>query len=194
LIADRKKRVADLKWFAKNAIKFVPGVGWGMAFLDCIFLNRNWADDRSRIQASFKKYQKEKIPFWLVLFPEGTRIRVHKLKTAAEFAARRGFPVPEHVLLPKPRGFAAALSGLRTEAKAVYDLSLAYSNGVPNLLQILNGAATGARLDIRRFAVESLPNQEREIAEWLRWRFTEKDKLLGSIFKGSGSNVTGRDC
>ena len=41
-LARRQGRIGDLKWFVKNALKYVPGLGWGMIFLDCIFLKRNW--------------------------------------------------------------------------------------------------------------------------------------------------------
>ncbi|OFZ05450.1 MAG: hypothetical protein A2X97_11270 [Bdellovibrionales bacterium GWA1_52_35] len=183
MLGAQKKQIGNLKWFAKNMIKYVPGVGWGMVFLDCIFLKRNWAADRSLIQASFAKYLREKIPFWLILFPEGTRLRKHKLKRAAEFAASRGLRPPRHVLLPKPRGFAAALTGLRSEIRAVYDVTIAYNGGVPTLMQLLNGAATGARMNVRRFPVEMLPTDEREIAEWLRIRFVEKDQLLSELLQ-----------
>ena len=40
--ARRLKRIGDLKWFVKDIIKYVPGIGWGMIFLDCIFLKRDW--------------------------------------------------------------------------------------------------------------------------------------------------------
>src|SRR3990167_5268081 len=36
----RCRRLGHLKWFAKEALKYVPGPGWGMRFLDCIFVKR----------------------------------------------------------------------------------------------------------------------------------------------------------
>ena len=48
-----KGRLGDLKFFVKYAIKFVPGIGWGMVFLDCLFVRRNWSADRASIEAAF---------------------------------------------------------------------------------------------------------------------------------------------
>ena len=48
-LARSKGRLGDLKWFVKKPIKYVPGVGWGMAFLDCLFIERKWTADRQSI-------------------------------------------------------------------------------------------------------------------------------------------------
>jgi 1-acyl-sn-glycerol-3-phosphate acyltransferase len=47
-LAKRHGRIADLRWLVKDIVKWVPGVGWGMVFLDCLFLKRNWADDEQK--------------------------------------------------------------------------------------------------------------------------------------------------
>ena len=39
--AKTKGRLGDLKFFVKDILKWVPGVGWGMLFLDCLFIKRN---------------------------------------------------------------------------------------------------------------------------------------------------------
>ena len=37
-LAQAKERLGDLKWFVKDIVKYVvPGVGWGMLFLDCLY-------------------------------------------------------------------------------------------------------------------------------------------------------------
>ena len=38
--ARRTGRIGDLKWFVKDPVKWVPGPGWGMKFLDCIYVKR----------------------------------------------------------------------------------------------------------------------------------------------------------
>ena len=37
-LALRKKRIGDLKWIVKDVLKYVPGLGWGMLFLECVFI------------------------------------------------------------------------------------------------------------------------------------------------------------
>ena len=49
-VARRQGRIGDLKWFVKDVLKYVPGLGWGMLLLDCIFVKRNWKAERSRIK------------------------------------------------------------------------------------------------------------------------------------------------
>ena len=49
LLARKAGRLGDLKWFVKNSLKYVPGIGWGMVFLDCLFVKRDWTADRRRI-------------------------------------------------------------------------------------------------------------------------------------------------
>ena len=41
-LAWRKGRLGDMKFAVKEVLKYVPGIGWGMLFLDCLFLKRNW--------------------------------------------------------------------------------------------------------------------------------------------------------
>ena len=47
-LARGKGRLGDLKFFVKHALKWVPGVGWGMQFLNCPFLKRDWSADREQ--------------------------------------------------------------------------------------------------------------------------------------------------
>ena len=49
--ARAKERVGDLKWFVKDILKYVPGVGWGMLFLDCPFCQKR-LDRRPRLYLS----------------------------------------------------------------------------------------------------------------------------------------------
>ena len=79
-LAKEMKQIDHMKWFIKDVIKYVPGIGWGMLFLDGLFLKRNWDKDKQKIEGTFKKFFKDNIPIWLILFPEGTRFRPEKLK------------------------------------------------------------------------------------------------------------------
>ena len=36
-----KDRLGDMKYFVKKQLKWVPGMGWGMQFLDCLFIDRD---------------------------------------------------------------------------------------------------------------------------------------------------------
>ena len=50
LLARRERRLGDMKWFVKRSLRHWPGVGWGLRFLDCLFVKRDWTADRQRIE------------------------------------------------------------------------------------------------------------------------------------------------
>ena len=185
--AKKEKRLGDLKFFVKDIIKYVPGIGWGMWMIDCIFLKRNWADDADRIQETFHKFTTNHIPFWVTFFPEGTRVRPHKLELSQRFAKAKGLPILHHVLLPRTKGFTTAITALRSQTQAVYDLTIAYEGQVPTLWSLLTGKSRRAFLHVRRFPVNQLPSSEKELASWLIQRFLEKDKLLKGLIRRPSS-------
>ncbi|MBI3558153.1 MAG: acyltransferase [Deltaproteobacteria bacterium] len=179
----RLERLGDMKWFVKDVLKYVPGVGWGMLFLDCIFLKRDWLADRDRILKTFSRLRGLHIAFWLISFVEGTRNTPEKLAQSQAFARANGLRVPSEVLIPRTKGFTASMLGLRSEIVAVYDLTIGYEGGVPTLWRFLCGKTRRVHLHVRRFPVENLPMQEDELARWLMARFEAKDQLLTNFRK-----------
>ena len=171
-------RIGDLKFFVKDVIKYVPGVGWGMKFLDCVFVKRDWMRDRGAIDRLFGKYRAENIPVFLVSYLEGTRLTEAKLEGAQAFARERGLYVPEHTLVPRTNGFSTTMTGLRNHLDAVYDLTIGYREGPHSLGDCFQGRVTGLDVHIRRFPVDSLPTDDEALKQWVFDRYREKDELL----------------
>jgi 1-acyl-sn-glycerol-3-phosphate acyltransferase len=184
--AQTKDRLGDLKWIVKDPIKYVPGVGWGMLFLDCVFVKRDWMADQSSVRGTFAKLRDNDVPVWLVSFSEGTRITPEKLAASQAYAREHGLREPRHVLIPRTKGFAATVLGLRDHVTAVYDLTLGYEGGVPTLRQYVRGYAPRAHLHVRRHAIETLPLDEEGISTWLLERFQEKDDRLEQYYRSGG--------
>ncbi len=182
-LAKAKGRLGDLKFYVKDIIKYFPGVGWGMLFLDCIFLKRNWTADRDKIDRTFSKINKYKIPLWLVSFVEGTRVTLPKLKRSQEFAEKQGIQPNKHVLIPRTKGFVATVKGLRGHVDAVYDVTIAYVDGVPSLWQWSKGYVTDVHIHVRRFPIDEIPEADDDVSDWLIERFAVKDKLLDDYYK-----------
>jgi 1-acyl-sn-glycerol-3-phosphate acyltransferase len=178
MFAWRKKRLGDLKWFVKDVIKYVPGVGWGMIFLDCIFLKRAWDKDENRIRATFSRFLRDRIPVWLVSFPEGTRITPSKLAKAQEFSRGRGEWIPQRVLVPRARGFAASVLGMREHITAVYDVTIGYPGRIPTLGELISSFNSQIHIHVRRHPIASLPKDQGELGAWITDRFKDKDRLL----------------
>jgi len=182
-IARSKGRLGDLKFFVKYALKWIPGVGWGMQFLNCPFLKRDWSADREKIDATFDTLVRERIPMWLVSFVEGTRATEAKIRASAEWALERGIEPTRNVLIPRTKGFVASVEGLSDHLDAVYDFTIGYVEGVPTLWQYITGRVKQIHVYIRRFPAGELPKIETELKQWLMDRFYEKDALLTHYYE-----------
>lgn len=67
-------------------------------------------------------------PFWLNIFPEGTRFKTKLLAESQAYSLRNHLPVLKHTLSPRTKGFHLALQELRERLDCVYDLTIAYAN------------------------------------------------------------------
>lgn len=195
-VAWRCRRLGHMKFFAKKVVKYVPGPGWGMLFLDCVFVDRDWTRDRSRIEAVFARFRLEHIPVFLVSFLEGTRITPAKLAAAVAHAEARGLPVPRHTLVPRTKGFVAMLQGLDGHVDAVYDLTIGYPGRTPSLFDAFCGRASVVAVDLRRYPMSALPSADDEaaLAAWVHDRYEEKDERLATLhatgaFPGEATRV-----
>jgi 1-acyl-sn-glycerol-3-phosphate acyltransferase len=181
--ARSKDRLGDMKWFVKKNIKYVPGVGWGLLFLDNFFVERSWTEDRASIESTFKRILEDDIPIWLLTFPEGTRVSEKKVQGARAYAKAKNLEPLSHLLIPRTKGFAASVQGLRSHIDAVYDLTLGYEKGVPTLWQYIKGYAPQAHMHVRRFPIQDLPEDTDALSQWLHERFRVKDALLSSFYE-----------
>ena len=186
-LATRQRALGGVKFFVKRVLAFVPFMGWGMWFLDFLIVKRAWAEDKDTIRRVFgnlREYAPD-VPFWIIMYPEGTRLTPAKLKRTQEFARRRDLPHLEHVMLPRPKGFVETVKALRDKLDGVYDMTLGYPRGVPTLLQMARGLAGTVQLHVRRFPSSSLPRSDAELAAWLQERFVEKERMMAH-FKQHG--------
>ena len=184
--------VTRTTWMAKNAIRYGPGLGWGLAFLDTVFLKRNWARDEAGIKATFSKIIENKISIWMTSFPEGTRISPEKKAKSMDFARMHNQPVLNHVLNPRSLGFTSTLTGLSGHVTAVYSLTIGYKDNVPGLANIIRGDIKKVWLHVRRIPIGDIPKEKQLSAEWLQREFLVKDQLL-DFFTKNAAFPLGRD-
>lgn len=185
-LAKSRGRLGDLKFFVKHALKWIPGVGWGMQFINCPFLRRDWTRDRATVHQTFETLVRERIPMWLVSFAEGTRATPEKIRKSAEWAVERGIDTTRHVLIPRTKGFVATIEGLEDHLHAVYDVTIGYVDGVPTLWQFITGSVRRIHVHVRRFPATELPRLEHELQEWLLALYREKDDLLEHFYTYGG--------
>lgn len=176
-------RVGDVRWFVKDIVKYFPGFGWGMWLGDCVFVKRNWAEDKAGVERQFRKYQRQQLPVFMVSFLEGTRYTEDKGGKARAFAAERGLYSPQHTLIPRTKGFVATVQGLRSSLDAIYDITIGYPREVPTLVNCFEAKVPRVAIHVRRFAIDSLPESEDELRTWAIERFEEKDALMAHFAK-----------
>ncbi|MEZ4741747.1 MAG: lysophospholipid acyltransferase family protein [Bdellovibrionota bacterium] len=181
-IAWRKSRLGDLKFFVKDILKYVPGPGWGMLFLGCLFVKRDWYSDKDHIGRIFSRFISGNVPIWLVSFLEGTRITAKKQRSSQQFAKERGFKPLKHVMVPRTKGAVGSVIGLREHVSAVYDVTIAYPKGIPTLWQLMKVLPKEFHVNIRRFPVETLPFEQDALTTWFLKRYEAKDELLESFY------------
>jgi lysocardiolipin and lysophospholipid acyltransferase len=170
--------ISYTKWMAKDIIKWIPGIGWGLLFLENIFLKRNWADDSKTIESTFSHITKGNIPIWMCFFPEGTRWTQQKHIENTEFGTKNNLRPVQHVLYPRPKGFLATIEGLADHTKAIYSITIGYPEGAPSLIRAIRGEAPVVHMNICRTLVTELPNNEEGLKKWLLEDIYRKDELL----------------
>lgn len=181
-IAKRYHHHQDAKWFVKDPLKWMPGIGWGMLFLDCIFVKRNWAADRVHVLATFARLRESPFPFWVISFLEGTRMRPAKLAKSQAYATRQGLPPLRHLLLPRTKGFEATLRGLEGRVEAVYDFTIGYEGAAPNLVDLFLRVQR-IHVHVKRFPLGALPADDAGRGRWVNELYREKDKLLAKFYE-----------
>ena len=178
----RNGRLQDFKWFAKDILRYVPGIGWGLGFLDSIFLKRDWMKDQTSIEETFRNLKENKIPVWLISFLEGTRRTPAKLAASQAFATQRGLPILKHLLTPRTKGFVASVKGLRGHIHGIYDITIGYEE-TPSLTRMATGEVRRVHVHTRRFEISQLPTTDEGLTQWTLQLFQEKDQLLEEFYR-----------
>ena len=104
ICADAYNCLGNGKVIAKKMLKYVPTIGISWALNDTIFLDRNWEKDKHTLTESMNVLASYTRPFWLLLYPEGTRLSQAKLEAAQAFSKSRSLPVLQHQLFPRTKG------------------------------------------------------------------------------------------
>uniref|UniRef100_A0A7E4VRR5 PlsC domain-containing protein n=1 Tax=Panagrellus redivivus TaxID=6233 RepID=A0A7E4VRR5_PANRE len=118
-----------LRFVMKYAISFVPLFGWYVFQHGYIYVRRFGNFTPAPLLRQFAHLRELGTPFWLHIFPEGTRFskkKQDKIDASQKFAQERNLPIPQFTLIPRAGAFTLAVSELRDSLDAVYDLTIAY--------------------------------------------------------------------
>ncbi|KAH7557299.1 hypothetical protein ACOSP7_026902 [Xanthoceras sorbifolium] len=180
VLAQRSGCLGSALAVMKKSSKFLPVIGWSMWFSEYLFLERSWAKDESTLKSGLQRLKDFPQPFWLALFVEGTRFTQAKLLAAQEYAASTGLPIPRNILIPRTKGFVAAVSHMRSFVPAIYDVTVAIpkSSPAPTMLRLFKGQPSVVHVHLKRRLMKELPETDDAVAQWCRDMFVAKDELL----------------
>lgn len=131
----------------------------------------------------------------LLLNAEGTRFTPTKHEASVKFARERGMTELKYHLIPRTKGFTASLPYLKAKCAAALDIQLAFKQDdpvEPTIGNLLLGRPVTGYMYVRRIDMKSVPDNEKEAAEWMQELFVHKDRLQdsfhkhGDFFTGSG--------
>ncbi|EDQ86410.1 uncharacterized protein MONBRDRAFT_10933 [Monosiga brevicollis MX1] len=185
MVAHQGSRLGHLQFLLKNSLKYLPLFGPYWKQHGFVYLKRSWASDKLAIERNLALTQERPVPYWMCLFPEGTR-RTHNPKPPS----RPDIPTYPHVLAPRYKGFIACIEQLRSDATAIYDLTIAYdhkdANGQhpepPSIHGILHPKYHRVACHVDRIDMSTVPQGEEAIRDWLSHRWEAKNEYVLSLF------------
>ncbi|CAI5437508.1 unnamed protein product [Caenorhabditis angaria] len=183
----------------KKSIHFVPLFGWYIFQHGYIYVRRFGEFIGEPVLRQLKWLNDTIPPYWLLIFPEGTRLSAKKTKLIEEscrFLEKNGRPEMRNVLCPRSGGLQLALDNLQT-LDAIYDLTVMYGQTrqpnrraiAPGMLEFCCGPSEFKTLDIKieRFGVNEIPKEKTKLREWTIDRFAEKEKVLNDFYTSTSS-------
>ena len=172
--------------FAKKEIQFIPIMGT-IAITNGVLLNRSWDKDKQMIADLCKEFKKGikgqfkyTSPWCFSFYPEGTRFTHKKLLKAQQFARDKGLVIYDNLLQPRVKGFSYMASHLHDVLGCMIDVTCVYHPKPPSAMKLLLYTRTAkyTHLHLKVYRQDDIPKDINDLNQWLRDRWTEKDKLI----------------
>ncbi|KAI9756010.1 MAG: hypothetical protein M4579_004055 [Chaenotheca gracillima] len=192
-LAIRAGMLGRCRYFAKQELRWVPFLGWGLWAIGMPLVSRRWLKDQQEMNRVFYGIRNRRLPIWLISYSEAMRFTPERYEEARRWCAANNRPLPKHALYPRTKGFVTTVQQLRQapQVRAVYDVTLAYSKDgrfleAPTIWQSLSepgmsapaGGPWAFHAHVERFALEDLPESDEGLAQWLEDRWVRKGELL----------------
>ena len=164
-----------VKMLAKQELMWVPVLGlviWAYDFPKLRRSQRIHLSESERRQADRERIAQacailKRTPAAMLTFAEGTRFTSDKHSSADSQY--------EHLLPPKPGGFAVICEALQSDEVDVIDVTLAYPKEV-SFWRFLAGKCPPIRVDVQQFTSTEVVKQG--TTEWLNQRWQIKNEML----------------
>ncbi|KAF2172857.1 hypothetical protein M409DRAFT_49376 [Zasmidium cellare ATCC 36951] len=181
------------RWFAKQQLRWVPFLGWGLWAMGMPLVSRKWMQDQREMDRVFAGVLQRQWPTWLISYSEATRFTQSKRIEAEKWCKANDKPLPKHTLYPRTKGFIASVQKLRQtpHVKAVYDMTIAYAKddklfqAPPTFWQTLYQPHLNKNwkffVHVERHELQKLPRDTDQLARWLEERWIEKGERLEQL-------------
>ncbi|XP_076320039.1 1-acyl-sn-glycerol-3-phosphate acyltransferase epsilon-like isoform X2 [Tachypleus tridentatus] len=214
MLAERQGSLGHVRYIMKNSLQAVPLYGFYFyenkcfpvsqllpvlshkSFLKhgCIYVKRG-NFNQLKMMKDLKYLKHNRIPTWLVIFPEGTRFNPslpQLLERSHKVAEDQGIQPFKHLLTPKIRGLHVVLEQLRNSFDALYDVTVVYSNTkdkkngkrkpAPSMFEFAAGICPQVHIHVSRIDIKNVPTTEEGLKQWLFTMYRNKDRILSSYY------------
>jgi 1-acyl-sn-glycerol-3-phosphate acyltransferase len=193
------RRVPFLKFFLKQPLIWVPVLGLVWWALDFPFMRRYSRELLERrpelrgrdLDATRRACEKfRQLPVSVTNFVEGTRLTAGK-------HARQESPY-RHLLRPRAGGVAFVLGAMGDVLHALVDVTIAYPDGAPTMIDLLAGRVRRIIVHVREREIppdlaggdyENDPACRERFQAWINGIWAEKDAVLAQILGGAAGTA-----
>ncbi|CAF0980026.1 unnamed protein product [Adineta ricciae] len=166
MLAVRQGSLGHIRYVLKSDLKRIPFYGFYFEQHGCIYVHRTDKKDLDRVEKGMRQIERNGLPVWLVVFPEGTRYNPEKnpdiIERSRQFAEKKGnetkrnanhhhphalnrfagvSPLINH-LYPRMGATVAAINALKDKLDAVYDITAMYYPTYDNRRRVRLGASS----------------------------------------------------
>lgn len=185
--------IAPLKFFTKQQLIWVPGVGQAMYVLGFPYVKRV-TKAQIRANPKLKNADRESIaeacegfknhPTCVLNFIEGTRRTAEKQQRQnSEF---------QYLLRPKIGGIEYVLSDMQDYLHKLIDVTIVYPDGPPTFWEFLQGKCRTVHFEVRQHtipeAIKLVDDTARRsaLAAWIKEIWLEKDRRIAEVLENAG--------
>ncbi|CCD69828.1 Phospholipid/glycerol acyltransferase domain-containing protein [Caenorhabditis elegans] len=190
----------------KNSIHLVPMFGWYIFQHGYIYVRRFGEFIGAPVLRQLKWLNESDPPYWLLIFPEGTRNsakKKHLLESSNRFLEKSGRQPMQNVLCPRSGGLQLALDNLST-LDAIYDVTVMYGQMrmaerrglAPGMFDFCCGSQQFKQLHIHldRIPIDEVPKAKLELRTWTIERFTKKERIIDEFYSEKPSTGSALPC
>jgi lysophosphatidate acyltransferase len=195
MLAVRQGSLGNIRYILKDGLKYLPLYGYYFRQHSCVYVKRSGKFDQSKAERQLDMFTNNHTPFWMVVFPEGTRFNPDLPDVIAKcqnYAREEGLPIFDQLLTPRLKALQLCVERLRPSADAVYDITIAYSSTLcpqdklrrvgPSLSEFLQGNCKQVHIHVKRIPICDVPTNDKLFCSWLMDRFMAKDRLLQEFY------------